>query len=93
MQVWDAHSDAMITFNEDNLDQEIAYIVENNLLLHAIDKELENKPSVQVIYNAKVDHVSLPDNYGENAKIKLQNGQEFQTKLLVRILFINFYNI
>lgn len=81
--MWDSHSDAMITFNEDNLDQDIAYIVENDLLLHAVDKELDNKASVKVIYNAKVDDISLPNEHGEDAKIELQNGQKFKTKLLV----------
>ncbi|XP_015119994.1 ubiquinone biosynthesis monooxygenase COQ6, mitochondrial [Diachasma alloeum] len=83
MQVWDATSDAMITFNEDYLADEIAYVVENDIVLHALDQELEDKINLNVIYNAKVEDIYLPCKRGENSKIKLQSGEEFSTKLLV----------
>ncbi|XP_063985532.1 ubiquinone biosynthesis monooxygenase COQ6, mitochondrial [Diachasmimorpha longicaudata] len=83
MQVWDATSDAMITFNEDYLADEIAYIVENDILLHALDQELEDKSNLNVIYNAKVEDICLPSQRGENAKVKLQSGEELSAKLLV----------
>lgn len=73
----------MITFNEDYLSDEIAYIVENDLLLYAVNKQLEEKNSVRVIYNAKVENISLPETSGENAIVILQNGGNFGTKLLV----------
>uniref|UniRef100_H3BGA2 Ubiquinone biosynthesis monooxygenase COQ6, mitochondrial n=1 Tax=Latimeria chalumnae TaxID=7897 RepID=H3BGA2_LATCH len=40
MQVWDACSDAMITFDKDNLD-DMGYIVENDVILAALTKQLE----------------------------------------------------
>ncbi|XP_033228541.1 ubiquinone biosynthesis monooxygenase COQ6, mitochondrial [Belonocnema kinseyi] len=83
MQVWDACSDAMITFNEDYLNNEIAYIVENDLLLHAVDKQLSEKDSVKVVYNAKVENISLPETPGENSAVILQNGGNFESKLLI----------
>ncbi|XP_008553591.1 ubiquinone biosynthesis monooxygenase COQ6, mitochondrial [Microplitis demolitor] len=83
MQVWDACSDAMITFNEDHLSEDIAYIVENDLLLHAVNKQVEEKPSVKVIYNAKVEDIVLPKTDNGDAKIKLQSGEEFTSKLLI----------
>ncbi|XP_046751090.1 ubiquinone biosynthesis monooxygenase COQ6, mitochondrial isoform X1 [Diprion similis] len=83
MQVWDACSDAMITFNEDHLADELAYIVENNLLLHAVSQQLSNKNSVDLIYGAKADDISLPTTPGQDAAITLQDGQRFGTKLLI----------
>ena len=81
--MWDACSDAMITFNEDYLSNEIAYIVENDLLLHAVDKQLSEKGTVKVVYNAKVENISLPETPGEGSAVTLQNGGYFETKLLV----------
>lgn len=83
-QIWDACSDAMITFNEDYLANEIAYIVENDLVLHAVDKQLKEKSSVEVIYNAQVEDITLPAARGDDTLIKLQNGKQFKAKLLVK---------
>ena len=73
----------MITFNEDYLSNEIAYIVENDLLLHAVDKQLAEKNAVHVVYNAKVENIALPEAPGKDSSITLQNGGNFGTKLLV----------
>ncbi|XP_017876417.1 ubiquinone biosynthesis monooxygenase COQ6, mitochondrial-like [Ceratina calcarata] len=83
MQVWDACSDAMIVFNEDYVTDEVAYIVENDLLLHAVNKQLSEKENVNVIYNSKVENINLPKTPEENAEIQLQNGKRFKAKLLV----------
>ncbi|CAL7949411.1 unnamed protein product [Xylocopa violacea] len=83
MQVWDACSDAMIVFNEDYLSEEIAYIVENDLLLHAVNKQLAEKENVNVIYNSKVENIILPKKLEENAEVQLQNGTKYKAKLLV----------
>ncbi|XP_015171176.1 PREDICTED: ubiquinone biosynthesis monooxygenase COQ6, mitochondrial [Polistes dominula] len=83
MQVWDACSDAIITFNEDYLSKELAYIVENDLLLHAVNTQLHEKPNVNVVYNAKVTNLLLPSIEGANTKIQLENGKQYETKLLV----------
>ncbi|XP_012285283.1 ubiquinone biosynthesis monooxygenase COQ6, mitochondrial [Orussus abietinus] len=82
MQIWDACSDAIITFNEDHLAEELAYIVENDLLLYAVNKVLVEKP-VQVIHNARVENISLPKVHGESSKIVLQSGEQFTAKLLI----------
>ncbi|XP_031825655.1 ubiquinone biosynthesis protein COQ6, mitochondrial [Nomia melanderi] len=83
MQVWDACSDAMIEFNEDHLSEEIAYIVENDLLLHAVNKQLAKKENVNIVYASKVENIKLPKTEGEAAKIQLQNGKKYKTKLLI----------
>ncbi|XP_076234829.1 ubiquinone biosynthesis protein COQ6, mitochondrial [Calliopsis andreniformis] len=83
MQVWDACSDAMIVFNEDHLADEIAYIVENDLVLHAVNKQLEEKENVNVIYTSKVENIKLPKGLGEDAEIQLQDGKKYKTKLLI----------
>ena len=39
-QVWDACSEALIMFDKDNLD-DMGYIVENDVIMHALTKQLE----------------------------------------------------
>lgn len=88
--MWDACSDALITFNEDHLSDELAFILENDLLLHAVNKVLAEKPSVNVVYNAKVNDLELPVDDSTVSKVKLENGQTYTAKLLVNIfLFLN----
>lgn len=73
----------MIVFNEDYLTEEIAYIVENDLLLHAVNKQLTDKENVNIIYNSKVENIKLPKTQEENAVIQLQDGTKYKSKLLV----------
>ncbi|XP_012265958.1 ubiquinone biosynthesis monooxygenase COQ6, mitochondrial [Athalia rosae] len=83
MQVWDACSDAMITFGEDHLAEELAFIVENDLLLYAINQQLSGKESVDLVYGAKVADVLIPSKHCQNSRITLQDGQSIETKLLI----------
>lgn len=39
--MWDACSDALITFDKDNLEDEMAYIVENDIVVAALTKQLD----------------------------------------------------
>lgn len=88
-KIWDACSDAMITFNEDQLSDELAYIVENDLVLHAVNTELSKKESVTVINDAKVDKIILPE-----SRVLLEGGKSITSKLLVRtVLSINKFFI
>lgn len=73
----------MIEFNEGNLANEIAYVVENDLLLHAVNKQLEEKENVNVIYASKVENIKLPKTQGDDAEVQLENGNKYKTKLLV----------
>lgn len=74
----------MITFNEDLSCKELAYIVENDLLLHAVNKQLSEKENVTVIYESKVADVKLPKTSMEFVTIQLQSGEQYKTRLLVR---------
>ncbi|XP_029172891.1 ubiquinone biosynthesis monooxygenase COQ6, mitochondrial [Nylanderia fulva] len=83
MQIWDACSDAMITFNEDHLSEELAYIIENDLLLHAINKQLSQKENVTVVHESKITEVKLPKTSAEFASVQLQSGKRYAARLLV----------
>lgn len=74
----------MITFNEDLLHKELAYIVENDILLHAVNKQLSEKENVSVIYESKVTDIKLPKTSTEFVTVQLQSGEQYKTRLLVR---------
>uniref|UniRef100_A0A673Z6P7 Coenzyme Q6 monooxygenase n=1 Tax=Salmo trutta TaxID=8032 RepID=A0A673Z6P7_SALTR len=84
MQVWDACSDALITFDKENLQDEMAYIVENDIIVAVLTKQLDNlsgkKSSFMYSPTWPKSHQvaeSIPW-----VQVTLANGQTFQTKLL-----------
>ncbi|XP_013400796.1 ubiquinone biosynthesis monooxygenase COQ6, mitochondrial [Lingula anatina] len=90
MQVWDACSDAFITLNHDDMTDDVAYIVENDVILAAIMKQFDKiKHNVTVMYNSKAEMYTFPsqiqDGVQENLwiKVHLPDGETFQTKLLI----------
>lgn len=42
--MWDACSDALITFDKENFEDEMAYIVENDIVVAALTKQLDGLP-------------------------------------------------
>lgn len=87
MQVWDACSEAFITFDQDNLQSDVAYIVENDVLLHAVNKELEkpdNPTKVDVVHSAKISKYDLMvNNHNSDTKVHMENGAVLTCNLLV----------
>ncbi|XP_032402790.1 ubiquinone biosynthesis monooxygenase COQ6, mitochondrial [Xiphophorus hellerii] len=89
MQVWDACSDALITFDKEDLLDEMAYIVENDIVVAAITRQLDAMPeNVQVKYKTKVVKYTwpMPHHAAESipwVKVTLANGETLQTKLLI----------
>ncbi|VVD01604.1 unnamed protein product, partial [Leptidea sinapis] len=87
MQVWDACSDAMITFNSSELlDNDVAYIVENDVLLHAINKELTaSGENVDIVYGAQIQGYKLPQSSdaGEDNVVMMSNGDQYSCQLLI----------
>jgi len=84
MQVWDAHSDSLITFNYDNLSDDVAYIVENDVILHALTKELEETSSqVDVVHNARIKSCKLKNDAVSKNRVELEDGTMYECALLV----------
>ncbi|XP_046401845.1 ubiquinone biosynthesis monooxygenase COQ6, mitochondrial [Ischnura elegans] len=88
MQVWDAFSEAVITFNDENLQDDIAYVVENDVVMSAINKQLkETNGPVETIYKAKIKSFKLPSKseYAKSGsvKVQLEDGTDFSCNLLI----------
>uniref|UniRef100_A0A2K6G8B6 Coenzyme Q6, monooxygenase n=1 Tax=Propithecus coquereli TaxID=379532 RepID=A0A2K6G8B6_PROCO len=58
MQVWDACSEALIMFDKDNLD-DMGYIVENDVIMHALTKQLEAVSGTDYGLCKQMKHPSL----------------------------------
>ncbi|XP_051942570.1 ubiquinone biosynthesis monooxygenase COQ6, mitochondrial isoform X2 [Hippocampus zosterae] len=89
MQVWDACSDALITFDKDNLEEVMAYIVENDVVVAALTKQLDSlSDHVQVKYRSKVVKYIWPAAHQAVrsvpwVQVVLASGETLQTKLLI----------
>uniref|UniRef100_A0A4W5KHK2 Coenzyme Q6 monooxygenase n=1 Tax=Hucho hucho TaxID=62062 RepID=A0A4W5KHK2_9TELE len=83
---------ALITFDKENLQDGMAYIVENDIIVAALTKQLENtslKNQVKVQYKTRVVMYTWPKSHQVPesipwVQVNLANGQTFQTKLLIR---------
>lgn len=93
MQVWDCRSDALITFNHDNFIGDVTYIVENDVLVHAILKELEPFSNISIRNGTKIDQVLLERDGLTFGKVQLNTGEEFSAELLVSKIIKLYFSI
>ncbi len=85
VQVWDACSDAAVTFGKADLSEDIAWIVENDLVQDSLMKELDKIEQVEVQYKTKVTNYRLPQNADELVQVTLEDGSCLTTDLIVSI--------
>uniref|UniRef100_A0A2C9H898 Ubiquinone biosynthesis monooxygenase COQ6, mitochondrial n=1 Tax=Anopheles quadriannulatus TaxID=34691 RepID=A0A2C9H898_ANOQN len=83
MQVWDACSDALITFNYDDFAENISWIVENDVLLASIYRQLEGVPNVRVRYSSKLASCELIRDGADRSTVRLADGETLKCDLLV----------
>ncbi|XP_053678552.1 ubiquinone biosynthesis monooxygenase COQ6, mitochondrial-like [Anopheles nili] len=83
MQVWDACSDAVISFNYDDLSENISWIVENDVLLASIYNQLETVPNVQIRYSSKLASCELMRDGADKSTVRLASGETLKCDLLV----------
>ncbi|XP_067003017.2 ubiquinone biosynthesis monooxygenase COQ6, mitochondrial [Anabrus simplex] len=89
MQVWEALSDSMITFYHDNMIQDVAFIVENDVLLAAVNTVLESAKNVTVLHKARVKNYQLPGKNSTSVEndelvyLELENGSKFACSLVI----------
>uniref|UniRef100_A0A182PFC6 FAD dependent oxidoreductase domain-containing protein n=1 Tax=Anopheles epiroticus TaxID=199890 RepID=A0A182PFC6_9DIPT len=82
MQVWDACSDALITFNYDDFSENISWIVENDVLLASIYRQLESVPNVRVRYASKLASCELIRDGANRSTVHLADGEKLNCDLL-----------
>ncbi|KAJ8925743.1 hypothetical protein NQ315_009591 [Exocentrus adspersus] len=83
LQVWDAVSDASITFGDQTSPEDVSYIVENDLLIAAVNNELKQLDNVKVQYSAKVTDYHLPEYHESSSSVRLDDGNTYSCELLL----------
>lgn len=83
----------MIVFENDSMDKDLAYIAENDVILAAINDQLEKVKgqNVEVRFCTKVKGYNLPDYLSPTsggsswAEVLLENGEVLRSKLVVSV--------
>ncbi|XP_067848112.1 ubiquinone biosynthesis monooxygenase COQ6, mitochondrial [Heptranchias perlo] len=89
MQVWDECSDAIITFDKADLLEDMGFVVENDVVLSALSKQLAAAADrVHVLYRSRVVNYTWPEPYlsphtNPWVHVELADGSKLQTKLLI----------
>ncbi|XP_067624837.1 ubiquinone biosynthesis monooxygenase COQ6, mitochondrial [Eurosta solidaginis] len=87
MQVWDACSDALIQFQDKNFSDDVACIVENDLILDAMYAQLSDGKSatnVTVRNNSRIEGLNLSVDTGNAyTQVHLKDGQTLTCELLI----------
>ncbi|XP_056635326.1 ubiquinone biosynthesis monooxygenase COQ6, mitochondrial isoform X1 [Diorhabda sublineata] len=83
LQLMDALSDASITFGEESSDKDISYIVENNLIIDAVKKEIKTTNNVEICYERKIKKYLIPGIEDNHVHIILENGDEYSCDILI----------
>ncbi|XP_068110463.1 ubiquinone biosynthesis monooxygenase COQ6, mitochondrial isoform X2 [Hyperolius riggenbachi] len=88
LQVWDACSDALITFDKEGL-EDMGYIIENDVITAALTKQLNAMSDrIEVLYRSRAVANRWPSAYLNNegspwVQIEMADGRKLQTKLLI----------
>ncbi|KAK9878514.1 hypothetical protein WA026_022410 [Henosepilachna vigintioctopunctata] len=82
LQIWESNSEAMINFRSDNAQEDVAYIVENNVTLYGVYQELAKLDNVTVINEALISEFNL-NSQKENNEVTLKNGPIYTCNLLL----------
>lgn len=64
-------------------DTDVSYIVENDLIISAVSKELKNVDNVKTLYETKVKKYKLPEHNEDTVEICLENGTKYSCEILV----------
>lgn len=77
----------MITFQGDALTDDMAYIVENDVLVHSVLQEIEKHPNIVMQNNSKIETVQLADEAHNLGLVTLKTGEQYSCSLMVSFIF------
>lgn len=85
MQVWDADSDALIKFHHENFTDDVACIIENDLILNSMLNIIKDSPNILLKNSSKIMEIKLPqrDCVDESPEVTLIDGDKFTCDLLI----------
>lgn len=80
----------MITFSHDDMVEDVSYIVENDVLLAAVNREVQKLTgNLTVMYDAKIKGYELPQHHGKTSDVQvhLEGGSSYICSLLVSVIY------
>lgn len=88
MQVWESCSDALITYHQSQMQDDVAYVVENDVLVSALLKRISSMAErVEVLANCSIEGYEVPpvstDVLPSLVGVKLKDGRHLRAKLLI----------
>lgn len=83
LQVWDACSESKIHFERENFNGDVAYIIENDVIIDSCVETLEKLTNVTVKTNAAVKSCKLVENLSTLVEIELVDGSSYRSDLLI----------
>lgn len=92
-KVWDARSNALITFNHDNFSGDVACIADNDVISELLFREAESAENVEMRNLAKIAECKLPASSKEKSQVTLENSETFSCDLLVSDLLLGLKEI
>lgn len=81
--MWDGSSDAYISFSKED-GSHLALIVENELILASLKRNLYNLKNVKVFNSNKIEDFSQNN---QNIDVKLKDDLKLKTKLLIGFFY------
>lgn len=82
--MWDSYSDALITFNHEDFVGELAYIVENDVLIFAILNELKSNTNLNIKNATRINGLMFEGDGRTHNEIHLATGEVISADLIVR---------
>lgn len=73
----------MINFNHPNYSDSVACVVENDLMLESMYRQLNHLPNVQVRNDSRLQSCRLPKDGAPKSEVSLKSGEVFTCDLLV----------
>lgn len=70
-------------FGKADLSEDVAWVVENDLVLDSIMQEVDQLSQIEVQYKTKATNYKLPQNSEEPAQVTLEDGSSLTTDLIV----------
>ena len=64
--------------------KDVSYIVENDLILNALEEVCSNLKNVTVKYESRIKKIVPPSDKNKMVHLEMENGDEYTCNLLVR---------
>lgn len=69
----------------------MAYIVENDVLVHSILQEIEKHPNIVLKNNSKIEAVQVATESADLGYVTLKTGEQYSCSLMVSFFYLFFY--